>query len=70
MAALDAAISRVCSEASLAIREQGAKAIYLTDRTAGNDRVPIPSLIVVGAVHQHLLRERSRHAHRHYHRRR
>jgi hypothetical protein len=32
----------------------------LSDRLAGPDRMALPSLIAVGAVHQHLLRTKQR----------
>ncbi len=38
-------------------REQ---AVILSDRLAGPDRLPVPSLLAVGAVHQHLLTTKQR----------
>ena len=35
---------------------EGASILVLSDALAGPDRVPVPSLLAVGAVHQHLLR--------------
>ncbi|HEY6210122.1 MAG TPA: glutamate synthase large subunit [Gemmatimonadales bacterium] len=37
--------------------EQGARILVLSDREADTTRAPIPMLLAVGAVHQHLLRE-------------
>ena len=35
--------------------ENGVQAVILSDKLAGPDRMPIPSLLCIGAVHQHLL---------------
>ena len=53
---LEAAIRRLCDEAVAAI-SQHCKLIALTDRGANNLRLPVPSLLAVGAVHQHLVRK-------------
>ncbi|GBG31016.1 Ferredoxin-dependent glutamate synthase [Hondaea fermentalgiana] len=58
--ALDAALNRICAEASEAIRAKNATCLFITDRAAGPDTLPIPSLIALGAVHQHLLRTKER----------
>ncbi|MDE3095882.1 MAG: glutamate synthase large subunit [Chloroflexota bacterium] len=58
-AALRAALDRVCAEASAAI-DEGARVIVLSDRDSGPDLAPIPSLLLVSAVHHHLLRELKR----------
>ena len=34
--------------------------VVLSDRLAGPDRLPIPSLLATGAVHQHLLQTQQR----------
>ena len=52
---LEAAIRRLCEEAVAAI-ESSCKLLVLTDRGANEKRVPVPSLLAVGAVHQHLVR--------------
>ena len=52
---LEAALRRLCEEAVVAI-ESHSKLVVLTDRGANEKRVPIPSLLAVGAVHQHLVR--------------
>jgi len=53
------AIERICREASEAI-DQGYSLIVLSDRAVAPDRVPISSLMAVGAVHHHLVREAKR----------
>ncbi len=63
-AALDARLGEICAEVSGAIA-RGARIIVLSDRTAAAaesdpDRAPIPSLLLTGAVHHHLIRERAR----------
>lgn len=58
------ALERICDEAADAIQggigESGAEAVILSDRLAGPDRMALPSLISVGAVHQHLLKTKQR----------
>ena len=58
------ALERICDEAAEAIqgseRTKGASAVVLSDRFAGPDRMALPSLLSVGAVHQHLLRTKQR----------
>jgi glutamate synthase (NADPH/NADH) large chain len=56
---LAAALDRICAEASGAIAD-GYSLIVLSDRQIGPDRVPISSLLAVGAVHHHLVGEHSR----------
>ncbi len=57
---LRARLAEICAEVSAAI-ESGARLIILSDRLAPRaDRVPIPSLLLTGAVHHHLIREKSR----------
>jgi glutamate synthase domain-containing protein 2/glutamate synthase domain-containing protein 1/glutamate synthase domain-containing protein 3 len=56
---LERAIDRVCDEANVALAA-GANILILSDRSAGPDRVPIPSLLATGAVHHHLVREGTR----------
>ncbi|MGB0766664.1 MAG: glutamate synthase large subunit [Phycisphaeraceae bacterium] len=57
--ALQAALDRVCDEATRAI-DAGTPLLVLSDRDAGKDRMPLPALLAVGAVHHHLVRTRSR----------
>jgi glutamate synthase (NADPH/NADH) large chain/glutamate synthase (ferredoxin) len=52
---LRAALERLSRAAARAAR-QGARIVVLSDRAAGRERAPIPMLLAVGAVHQHLLR--------------
>eukprot|EP00581_Thalassiosira_minuscula_P012171 CAMPEP_0183715274 /NCGR_PEP_ID=MMETSP0737-20130205/9570_1 /TAXON_ID=385413 /ORGANISM="Thalassiosira miniscula, Strain CCMP1093" /LENGTH=1599 /DNA_ID=CAMNT_0025944365 /DNA_START=168 /DNA_END=4967 /DNA_ORIENTATION=+ len=58
------ALERICDETADAIQgsigESGAQAVILSDRFAGPDRMALPSLISVGAVHQHLLKTKQR----------
>ena len=39
---------------------KGVEGVILSDRFAGPDRIPLPSLLAVGAVHQHLLKTKQR----------
>jgi len=57
--ALREALDRVRAEASAAIAE-GVRIIVLSDRDSGPDLAPIPSLLLVSAVHHHLVRELKR----------
>ncbi len=48
---------RICApKADVAVRD-GINIIILSDRRAGADRIPIPSLLACAAVHHHLIRE-------------
>ncbi|HWW52456.1 MAG TPA: glutamate synthase large subunit, partial [Acidimicrobiales bacterium] len=58
-ASLEAALDDICRQVSQAI-EDGSKIIVLSDRHSTADLAPIPSLLLVGAVHHHLIREKSR----------
>jgi len=59
-AGLRARLAEICAEVSAAIGS-GARLIILSDKTRGNAAgVPIPSLLLTGAVHHHLIREKSR----------
>ncbi len=49
----------ICDEASTWI-ERGANIVILSDRNLGAERVAIPSLLAVAAVHHHLVREGTR----------
>ncbi|HET9078540.1 MAG TPA: glutamate synthase large subunit, partial [Acidimicrobiales bacterium] len=49
----------ICGRVSAAI-EEGAKIIILSDRHASADLAPIPALLLVSAVHHHLIQEKSR----------
>src|SRR5881409_3213301 len=52
--ALRAALDGLCRAAGRAVRE-GARILVLSDRAADRERAPLPMLLAVGAVHQHLL---------------
>ena len=52
---LRAAVENVRAATAAAI-DDGADVVVLSDRDAGPDRVPIPSLLATGAVHHHLVR--------------
>ncbi|MBA2559099.1 MAG: glutamate synthase subunit alpha, partial [Propionibacteriales bacterium] len=57
--ALEARIDEICAEVSAAIAD-GARIIALSDRNSTVDAAPIPSLLLTGAVHHHLVREKTR----------
>ena len=40
--------------------QKGVQGIILSDKFAGPDRIPLPSLLAVGAVHQHMLTTKQR----------
>jgi len=56
---LVAALDRISAEASAAIAE-GFSLIVLSDRNLDIDNVPVSSLLAVGTVHHHLIRQQSR----------
>ena len=56
---LGAAVDELCRQASQAIQE-GYSFLILSDRGVNADWAPIPSLLGVSALHQHLIRECSR----------
>ncbi|MGI8664233.1 MAG: glutamate synthase large subunit [Acidimicrobiales bacterium] len=58
-AGLRRAIDEVRARVSVAIAD-GAKLIILSDRHSSEELAPIPSLLLVGAVHHHLIREKTR----------
>ncbi|MBX2878378.1 MAG: glutamate synthase large subunit [Granulosicoccus sp.] len=53
---LQAALNTLCSSAEALVRS-GCNILNLTDRTNNFNSTPIPSLLAVGAVHQHLLKQ-------------
>jgi glutamate synthase domain-containing protein 2/glutamate synthase domain-containing protein 3 len=57
--ALEDALDELCMRASLAIRD-GQRLLILSDRGIDKDNAPIPSLLALTAVHNHLVRERKR----------
>lgn len=52
-------IDEICEEVSAAIAD-GARIIVLSDRHSTAELAPIPSLLLTGAVHHHLVREKTR----------
>jgi glutamate synthase (NADPH/NADH) large chain len=57
--ALENRIEAMCAEVDSAI-EQGAKYIVLSDRDSNKDLAPVPSLLMVSAIHHHLIRNQNR----------
>jgi len=57
--ALRERLDEICAEVSEAI-EGGARIVVLSDRHSDAEWAPIPSLLLTGAVHHHLVRERTR----------
>ena len=53
---MESAIADLSAKADAAVRD-GINIIILSDRRAGADRIPIPSLLACAAVHHHLIRE-------------
>ena len=58
-AAMARRIDEICAEVSDAIAG-GARIIVLSDRHSTAELAPIPSLLLTGAVHHHLVREKTR----------
>src|SRR5579884_525772 len=58
-AELERALDGLCRRASLAIRD-GYRLLILSDRGIDRQYAPIPSLLALTAVHNHLVRERTR----------
>lgn len=52
-------LEEMCAEVDAAI-ERGAEFIILSDRDSNKDLVPIPSLLMLSAVHHHLIRREDR----------
>ncbi|WP_245979756.1 glutamate synthase large subunit [Gryllotalpicola protaetiae] len=57
--ALEDRLAEMCDEVDQAI-EDGAAFIVLSDRDSNKDLAPIPSLLMVSAVHHHLIRTENR----------
>ena len=53
--ALEAALDSLCRRAEMVVRK-GARILILSDRKVSADRAPIPMLLALGAVRQHLVR--------------
>ena len=58
-AGMEKALERVCAEAEAAV-DAGATLLILSDRGVDAAQAPIPSLLVTGAVHHHLVRAHKR----------
>ena len=56
---LERALTQLCRRASLAI-QSGYTLLILSDRGVDPDYAPIPSLLALAAVHNHLVREETR----------
>jgi glutamate synthase (NADPH/NADH) large chain len=56
---LERALNAICRRADMAIRD-GYRILILSDRGVDHDYAPIPSLLALTAVHNHLVRERTR----------
>ncbi len=52
-------LDEICAEVTAAI-EAGARFVVLSDRDSTADLAPIPSLLLTGAVHHHLIRQKTR----------
>jgi glutamate synthase domain-containing protein 2/glutamate synthase domain-containing protein 1/glutamate synthase domain-containing protein 3 len=57
--ALEAALEKLCGQAEAAVAD-GKTFLILSDREASPEWAPMPSLLAVSAVHQHLLRRQLR----------
>ncbi|MFE6994736.1 glutamate synthase large subunit [Microbacterium sp. NPDC057659] len=57
--ALAERLEQMCAEADAAI-EAGAEFLILSDRDSNKDLTPVPSLLMVAAVHHHLIRRENR----------
>ncbi|MGA7362274.1 MAG: glutamate synthase large subunit [Candidatus Dormiibacterota bacterium] len=58
---LERALERLCAEALLAVEDE-VRILVITDRAAGPELGPIPTVLAVGAIHQHLVRAGARSA--------
>jgi len=56
---LERSLNALCRRASLAIKS-GYTLLILSDRGVDDEYAPIPSLLALSAVHNHLVREKSR----------
>lgn len=57
--ALENRLAQMCDEIDQAI-DQGAQFIVLSDRDSNSDYAPVPSLLMLSAVHHHLIRTEKR----------
>ena len=56
-AGMGPALDVICAEAEEAVRSMDYNIVILSDRGAGPDRIPVPSLLATSAVHHHLIRQ-------------
>lgn len=54
-------LERLCADADTALA-QGATLLAISDVATGRERVPVPALLAIAAVHQHLIRQGTRHS--------
>lgn len=54
------ALDKLCQEAEDAILQEGKNVLIISDRDSNSSSAPIPSLIAIGAVHQHLVKKKIR----------
>ena len=57
--AIEEALADICARVSRAI-EEGVKIVILSDRHSSADLAPIPALLLMSAVHHHLIYEKTR----------
>lgn len=53
---LEEALDNICREADQGIVDEGVNILLISDREANKEWAPIPSLLAVGAVHHHLIK--------------
>lgn len=58
--ALRAALQNICNQAEEAVANGQVPVIVLSHDKVGDERLPIPSLLALGAVHQHLIKLKQR----------
>ena len=56
---MEAAVQSICEEAEAAV-DECISVLILSDRNASAERVPLPAMLITGAVHHHLNRVRKR----------
>ncbi|MBS4071189.1 MAG: glutamate synthase large subunit [Algoriphagus sp.] len=54
------ALDKLCLEAEEAILNEGKNVLIISDRNSSENHAPIPSLLAIGAVHQHLVKKKIR----------
>lgn len=57
--AMEKRLAKMCAEVDAAI-DNGAQFIVLSDRDSNSDYAPVPSLLMLAAVHHHLIRNETR----------